>query len=157
MKYSFIDSDSQKPRTINIPEEYIARTMRSLNCSQKEACELYLSDEGYVIDETVRELTEKAKSAGCGSAGRQSSVKKRKAPVRKPNYEKRWLIAYIVDMLQAAADQEDVPVYFAGDEKIELPRPSDIEITNQERMIAFSLGEDDYEIMLTKKRKPKKF
>lgn len=30
-----------------------------------------------------------------------------------------------------------------------------VEVTNKERMIAFNIGEDSYEVMLTKKRKPK--
>lgn len=157
MKYSFIDEVSQKSRSINIPEEYIARTRKSLGCSQKEACELYLSDEGYVTNETVRELTEKANAAGCNSAGRQPSVKARKPPERRPNYDKRWIINYITEALLSAEYNEEDPTYCDGDKKIGLPRPSDVEVVNRERIISFSLGDNDFEIMLTKKRKPKQF
>ena len=141
MKHTFIAADG-KSKTINIPDEVLAQG-RKERLSVKETIERYLSDEGYVVDPTVEALTEKAKANKVNGAGRQSAdgKKKRKAPVRKPDETKRALIVLLNEMLH------DVPAADLGVDSVE--------VTNIERMIAFSIGEDKYEITLSKKRKPK--
>lgn len=139
-------------RNIKIPKEYLQRNMRALGLSQEQAIELYLSDEGYVVDPIVQELTEKAAMAGVGPRG-AAKLHQRKAPVRRPVYEKRAIINLLADALNAAdalsVIQED------GVTEFKTGRPRQVEITNKERIIFFALGEDHYEIMLTKKRKEK--
>lgn len=139
MKHTFITAEGRE-RTINVPDEVLVQG-RKEGLSVKESIERYLSDEGYVVDPTVEELTAKAKSNGMNNAGRVQGAKKpRKAPQRKPDYVKRAIIASLAEFL------EDTDV---GDIK-------DLQVTNQERMIAFAIGDDKYEITLSKKRKPKK-
>ena len=85
----------------------------------------------------MRELTEKAKSNGINNAGKVSSGK-RKAPTRKPDLVKRMLIEGLSKyMSEAYAEVKNV------------------QVTNIERIIAFSIGDDNYELTLSKKRKPK--
>lgn len=137
MKHTFITAEGVE-KTINIPDEVLMQG-RKEKLSVKETIERYLSDEGYVIDPTVAELTNKAKANGLNTAGRiQGETKKRKAPTRKPDMVKRALIVALNDFLCDYAGTQDVTV------------------TNIERVIAFSLGDDKYEITLSKKRKPKK-
>ena len=139
MKHTFITAAGRE-KTINIPDDVLVQG-RKERLTVKETIERYLSDEGYVVDDTVAELTAKAKANGMNTAGRASGEKKpRKAPVRKPDLVKRAIISALAEFL------EDTNV---GDIK-------DLQITNVERMIAFSIGEDKYEITLSKKRKPKK-
>lgn len=139
MKHTFITAEGRE-RTINVPDEVLVQG-RKEGLSVKESIERYLSDEGYVVDPTVEELTAKAKSNGMNNAGRVQGAKKpRKAPQRKPDLVKRAIIAALAEFL------EDTNV---GDIK-------DLQVTNQERMIAFAIGDDKYEITLSKKRKPKK-
>ena len=139
MKHTFIAADG-KTKTINIPDEVLAKG-RKENLSVKDTIERYLSDEGYVVDPTVEALTEKAKANKVNGAGRQQAEKKkRKAPTRKPDETKRVLIRLLESAL--AQDTEH--------------GVRDIQVTNIERMIAFSIGEDKYEVTLSKKRKPKK-
>ena len=131
MKYTFMNKEG-RPQQINIPEEYIARTRKSLNCSNKEAIELYLSDEGYIDNSTVQELTEKAK----GQGHRESSGKKRTV-TRKPDLFKRAMIQNLYEYISS------------------LPDVRDCEVMNVERIVRFAAGDEEYEVTLSKKRKPK--
>lgn len=144
LKHTFIAADG-KPKTVNIPDSVLAQG-RKERLSVSETIERYLSDEGYIVDPTVAELTNKAKAAGVNGAGRAQgeAKKKRKAPVRKPDETKRALIRELNDYLSSL-----------GETNSPLNMIHNIEVTNVERMIAFSIGEDKYEITLSKKRKPK--
>lgn len=141
MKHTFTMANGST-KTVNIPDEILLQG-RKERLSVKETIERYLSDEGYIVDPTVEELTEKAKANKVNGAGRQTAdgKKKRKAPTRKPDETKRALIVLLNEMLH------DVPAADLGVDSVE--------VTNIERMIAFSIGEDKYEITLSKKRKPK--
>lgn len=146
MKHTFINKDN-KEQTVTIPEEDLQRSMKSLGITKREAVELYLSDKGYVTNEVVEALTAKANANGV-SGTRGVSKKKRKAPTRKPDMDKRTLVQELADALKGLS--------IAADDEGNGTRPvENIEVTNIERMIAFTLGEDHYEVTLTKKRKPK--
>lgn len=138
MKHTFVTAEG-KERTINISDEVLLQG-RKEGLSVAETIDRYLSDEGYVVDPTVAELTAKAKANGVNNAGRvQGDPKKRKAPTRKPDETKRALIRLLDEVLQDAADLH----------------VKNVQVTNIERMIAFSIGDDQYEVTLAKKRKPK--
>lgn len=124
-------------KNINVPDEYIERQKLALGCTQAEAIELYLSDEGFVTNDEIIEMSKKAKEAGTGAKA-TSTPTKRKPPVRKPDEMKRALVAALAEFLNSEDHVENVNV------------------TNIERMIAFSVGADNYELTLTKKRAPKK-
>lgn len=134
MKYTFKHKGAEK--TIEIPDEYIATQKRTLGLSNKEAIDLYLFDEGYAENEFVSEMTEKAKKNKSQSVG----CSKRKAPKRKEDPIKRSMIAFLLDSLI------DVPQ--AYNLSIECPT-----VVNPERIISFTIGEDTYELTLSKKRK----
>lgn len=134
MKYTFKYKGAEK--TIEIPDEYIATQKRTLGLSNKEAIDLYLFDEGYAENEYVSEMTEKAKKNKSQSVGHS----KRKAPKRKEDPIKRAMIAFLLDSLI------DVPQEY--NLKIECPT-----VVNPERIISFTIGEDKYELTLSKKRK----
>lgn len=135
MKYTFTNIDGTQ-KTVNISEDVLTQGKRE-GLSTRETIDRFLSDEGYIVDPTVRELTEKAKSNGINNAGKVSSGK-RKAPTRKPDLVKRMLIEGLSKyMFEAYAEVKNV------------------QVTNIERIIAFSIGDDNYELTLSKKRKPK--
>ena len=133
MKYTFIKEDG-KQQTVVIPEEVISKHKKDLGCTTKQAIELFLFDEGYIDNAEAAELTEKAKSGKF----RIQNKGNRKAPTRKPDETKRSLIAFIFTDL--AGDPAGLGV-------------ENVEITNPERIIAFSIGDDNYELTLSKKRK----
>lgn len=127
MKYTFTDKDG-KQRTVNIPEEDIKRSKSAFGLSNKEAIDMWLVDEGYLTNPVVEELNAKA-------AGNKVSAPRKRSVRRKEDPTKRAVIASLFDCIQEYAGVENATV------------------RNPERIISFSLGEDTYEITLSKKRK----
>ena len=103
---------------------------------------MWLFDNGYIDNEVVDMLTAKAKDAKAGLVA--SAAKPRKRAERKPDEDKR----HIISALNYYLNSEE----FAGHSGRSI---KDIEVTNVERVIAFKLGDDKYELTLSKKRKPK--
>ena len=132
MKYTFPCGDSIK--TVNIPDEWIKKTKINLNLSTSEAIELWMCDNGYEENMEQMALNSKAKEVGIDAG---VTRKKRKAPERKPDEVKRSIIAGLHEYIS------------------EFPEVRDPQVTNVERIITFSLGDDKYELTLSKKRKPK--
>ena len=128
MKYTFADKDG-KQRTVNIPDEDIKRSKSAFGLSNKEAIDMWLVDEGYLSDPVVEELNAKAKANGVGAGTKKRTVRRKEDPV------KRALIASLFDCIQEYAGVEGATV------------------RNLERIISFTLGDDTYEITLSKKRK----
>lgn len=129
---------------IKIPEKYldeaVERLMRGGHYSLEEATQIAIDD--WRIDHgdrcewepTVEE--EKAMRKATKVVGER---KKSATPVkreRKEDVVKQELIALLAEALVAYGE--------------------DVVVTNKERMIAFNVGEDSFEVMLTKKRKAKK-
>lgn len=139
MKYTFT-TENNESKTITIADEVFIQG-RKEGLSNREIIDRYLSDEGYIINPVVAELTEKAKANKVGAAARSG---KRKAPTRKPDETKRALIQMFKETLDEFG-HGDTP----------LNGIHSVEVTNIERMIAFSIGDDKYELTLSKKRKPK--
>lgn len=142
MKYTFT-ADNGKEKTVSIPDDYIRTNKKNLGLTTKEAIELWLFDNDYIENAEADALTQAAlASKGTNRVGGKSS---RKAPVRKPDYTKRTLISEIKNSLEGLALD-------AGSGSIEV---SNISIPNVERIVRFELGDDTYELTLSKKRKPK--
>jgi hypothetical protein len=120
-------------KNVNIPESVIEAGLRE-GLDRADIVERFLSDEGIKVDPVVAELTAKAKDSG---AGAKADRKTRKPPVRKPDEVKRAIVAALA-------------AFIAGQDGV-----TDAAVTNVERMIAFELAGDKFEITLTKKRKPK--
>lgn len=129
---------------IKIPEKYldeaVERLMRGGKYSLAEAREIAIDD--WRIDHgdrcewepTVEE--EKAMRKATKVVGER---KKSAAPVKRERKEdavKQELIALLAEALGAYGE--------------------DVVVTNKERMIAFNVGDESFEVMLTKKRKSKK-
>ena len=146
MKYTFVNKSGNQ-QTVNIDDEWIRKQCSLLHISKREAIDMWLSDEGYIENEVVAALTEQAKKNGVKTGA--AAGKPRKKPVRKPDYAKSALINYVRDMIaKASFDTLET-------EDGETLTPHNIEITNIERVISFAIGEDKYELTLSKKRKPK--
>lgn len=135
LKYTFINELDQQ-KTVDIPDEYIKINCRNLGISTKEAVYMYLSDEGYIKNDVVENLTSKAKINGVNSSKAKSNGSRKKSN-RKPDVVKRQLIAALAEFIQ----QQDGVV--------------DCEIANVERIVAFGFADERYELVLQKKRKPK--
>lgn len=125
MRYTLPKSYSNAGVAVEIPDKWLNDTRSKLG-STKAAIDLYLFENGYMRqDEYDREK------------GNVTVTKKTSARKRQPDEAKRALISALYACLLESDDLKDV------------------EVTNPERIIAFSLGEDNYEVTLSKKRKPK--
>ena len=143
MKYTFT-ADNGKEKTVSIPDDYIRTNKKNLGLTTKEVIELWLFDNDYIDNAEADALTQKAKGAGVKVGGGS----KRKAPTRKPDYTKRTLISEIKNSLEGLVLNAESEGY----NSIEV---SNISIPNVERIVRFQLGDDIYELTLSKKRKPK--
>lgn len=132
MKYTFTDEQG-KQQTVKIPEEIIRKHKRDLGLTTNGAIKLFLSDEGYISNTTVEELTAKATA---------TSAKTRKP--RKPDYTKRAIIQEVVEALKGLGVETEDGIKIVAD---------NVEATNIERIVAFTIGCDKYELTLSKKRK----
>lgn len=125
MKYTLPKSYSNAGVQVEIPETWLKSKKTELG-STKAAIDLWLFENAY-----MREDEYTAEKANC------PTPEKTKTRTRQPDETKRALIAALYTCLLESNDIIDVNV------------------TNPERVIAFSLGEDNYEVTLSKKRKPK--
>ena len=123
-------------KTIRIPDAEIEKSMRLLKISHDEAVQLWLEDEGYLENETVEELTAKAKTAKISHEAKTDKPRKAVKRERKPDEEKENLIEILAKFLQNEGFS--------------------VEITNRTKIIEFNVGENHYKLDLIKQRPPKK-
>ena len=126
-------------RTIKIPDKDIQNLQKTLELSEKEAIETWLSDNDYISDETVEELSEKAKknriTATVHQAKAENSLKKERKPrEKKENPLKKEIIETIFTVLNEKYGAK---------------------ITNVEKYIDFSVNELEFTVNLVQHR-PKK-
>lgn len=125
--------------------EAIARIQKGLKCSEQEAREVYLADcaidkgekQDFDLTQTQVEVARKYAHAG---TRKKPTVYKFEKKERKPNATKGGLIEELATFLTENSD-------FAIE---------NLEVVNKERQIAFSIGENRFELTLVQKRAPKK-
>jgi len=126
-------------RTINIPDKDIENLQKNLDISYNEAVLTWLSDNDYISDDTVEELSEKAKknriTATVHQAKAENSLKKERKPrEKKENPLKKQIIDII---FQALSEKYNAKV------------------TNAEKYIDFSVDGLEFTVNLVQHR-PKK-
>lgn len=126
MRYNF------NGKTLNIPDSDLARLMKTLKLSKDEAIQLWLEDNDYEVNETVEELTEKAKAV----KHYEKSDKQRKKSTRERKVDEEK--AYLLNLLIKAINNEDC-----------------IKSIKNEAEFSFSHGENSYTVKLVKHRPPK--
>lgn len=118
------------------------RIMRNLGCTEAEADEILAMDKEIdrgnrvYFDMTKEEEKAAKKLANVTEHKKKSTIYEFKKRERKPNEEKGSLIMTLFEFLQT----------------IKVDNPT---VTNKERQIAFSVGDNDYELTLVQKRKKK--
>ena len=118
-------------------EEQIIRIMQGLKCSREEAEEIYKADKEIDKGETMDfDLTAEQLKV----ARQYAKTADRKKPIKvdrkkTENTAKKDLVTLLAEALKDTADT--------------------LNITNAEREILFTIGEDNYQINLIAKRKPK--
>ena len=142
MKYEFNGG-----RMIYIPDKDIERLQNSLNISRDEAIYTWLVDEEYLTDETVEELSERAKknhiTATIHQAKSENSEKKERKPrEKKENPLKKQIISNIYDAIL----DEIGHIY---------PKDTTISLTNDEKYIDLTINGLNFTINLVQHREKK--
>ena len=137
MKYDF------NGKILNIPEAELDKSVKCLGISREEAIQLWLDDNDYTINETVEELSEKAKKNRITGTIHQakadnSQKKERKPREKKENPLKKQIINAIFAGLCNNLDENAI-----------------IDIKNDEKYIDLSVKGLEFTINLVQHR-PKK-
>jgi hypothetical protein len=125
-------------KSIHIPDAEIQHSMKVLELSQEEAVQMWLEDNGYLTNETVEELTEKAKVNKVlkGAKSEKAMAKPAKPRERKPDLEKEEIIHKLAEFLNNHYES--------------------VNITNKSKIIEFNIGQNHYKLDLIKQRPIKK-
>lgn len=128
-------------RTITIPDAEIQNLQKILDISKDEAIHTYLVDNELIEDETVEELTAKAKkNIKRYEKSDNSGGKPRKAREKKENPLKKQIIAGIHD-------------YFLDEIGHTLPKNTTISIRNDEKYVDLVIDGVEFTINLVQHRK----
>ena len=127
-------------KEIRIPDNDIKRLVNTMKINEKEAIQIWLEDEGYLINKEQEELVKRAKenkSHKIAKAERKAPIvlKNKKEKVVKENPTKEMVIAEIAKILPNFA--------------------TDIKIENKAKLITFKIGDEEFKIDLIQKRKKK--
>ena len=134
-------------RVINIPDKDIERLQNSLSISKDEAIQLWLVDEEYETNETVEELSEKAKKNRITATIHQakavnSQKKERKPREKKENPLKKAIIDAICSGIEANVEKFNADiVHFV--------------VTNDEKYINLTVDGLEFTINLVQHRQKK--
>ena len=129
-------------KNLRIPDEDINRSMNVLGLSKDEAIQLWLEDEGYLENETVEELTAKAKENKVQKGAKSDKPRKKTVRERKPDLEKEEIVKILAECLKNTAEMTEINIH-------------DIKIVNKSKLVQFSIGENHYKLDLIKQRPPK--
>jgi Zn-dependent metalloprotease len=123
-------------KNITIPDTTLEKSMKVLKLSKDEAIQMYLEDEGYMVNETVEELTAKAKVNKINHEAKSDKPRKPVKRERKPDVEKEQIITILAKTLEKEGFS--------------------VEIANKSKLIEFQIGNNSYKLDLIKRRPAKK-
>lgn len=134
MKYTY------NKKTYNIPDEEIDKLVDTWKISINEACEMWLSDNDKIKNETVEEMTKKATKNAITQTihGAKGEKKERKPREKKENPLKRTIISVLFN---AIADN--------------LVEENKIDVENAEKYINFTINDRHFTINLVEHREKK--
>ena len=136
---TYVNYELPNGKTKRIPQADLDRIINGLKVDQETAIEIWLEDEGILINEEQNELDKKAKENRITATIHQAKAdtpKQRKKVERKPDETKESLISKLAETLETLADN--------------------VKITNIGKIIEFDLKGEHYKLDLIRQRKPKK-
>ena len=135
MKYEL-----ENGKTVNIPDVDLANLQKSLEISKDDAIWTWLCDNDYISDETVEELSEKAKKNRITGSIHEAKAENTEKKQRKPREKKENpLKRQIIDAIFAGLSEN-------------LPENVIINSTNEEKYIDLSVNNMNFTINLVQHR-----
>lgn len=124
-------------KVVNIPSNELTNLQQNLKINRTEAVDLWLYDHEYIDNEEADRLTAKAKEAEKGNRknAKAEKPKTQRERVRKIDEVKQTLIKAMAEASQIME--------------------AEVVITNDQKSFTIKIGEDTYNVNLSKQRKPK--
>lgn len=127
-------------KNVNIPDAEIKNLQTALELSEKEAIQTWLSDNDYISDETVEELSEKAKKNRISATIHEAKAENKAKKERKPREKKENpLKRQIIDAIFAGLSEN-------------LPENAVIDIKNDEKYIDLTINGIEFTVNLVQHR-----
>ena len=134
----FLENENEETKSVKIATKWIDTTMEKLNLNFWESVNLWLEDNGYIVNEEQDELDKQAKGKVKLVAKTEKPVKKTpKERVQKENPTKELIIQTIYNALQ------------------QINNVSSVNVENKAKLITFELNNEQFKVDLVQKRKPK--
>lgn len=136
---SVINITLENDKVVKVATEWVNRSMKALNTDIEDVLLMWLEDNEYLDNEEQNELDQKAKDNKSNKIVKAKSnepkKKTQKERVRKENPTKEKIISEIAKILPEFA--------------------TNVNVENAGKIITFSIGNDDFKLDLTQKRKKK--
>lgn len=136
---SVINITLENDKVVKVATEWVNRSMKALNTDIEDVLLMWLEDNEYLDNEEQNELDQKAKNNKSNKIVKAKSnepkKKTQKERVRKENPTKEKIISEIAKILPEFA--------------------TNVNVENAGKIITFSIGNDDFKLDLTQKRKKK--
>lgn len=127
-------------KNVNIPDAEIEKLQTALELSEEEAIQTWLSDNDYISDETVEELSEKAKKNRISATIHEAKAENKAKKARKPREKKENpLKRQIIDAIFAGLSEN-------------LPENAVIDIKNDEKYIDLTINGIEFTVNLVQHR-----
>lgn len=127
-------------KNVNIPDAEIEKLQTALELSEEEAIQTWLSDNDYISDETVEELSEKAKKNRISATIHEAKAENKAKKERKPREKKENpLKRQIIDAIFAGLSEN-------------LPENAVIDIKNDEKYIDLTINSIEFTVNLVQHR-----
>ena len=136
-----VDITLENGKVVKASTAFLENMMKNLDIDMDEAVFTWLEDEEYLINEEQAELTKQAKEnksikiIGAKAEKKIAAKKTQKERVIKENPTKEMIISAIAELLPNFAQN--------------------VVVENKGKLITFTVGEDEFKLDLTQKRKPK--
>lgn len=136
-----VDITLENGKVVKASTAFLENMMKNLDIDMDEAVFTWLEDEEYLINEEQAELTKQAKEnksikiIGAKAEKKVAAKKTQKERVVKENPTKEMIISAIAELLPNFAQN--------------------VVVENKGKLITFTVGEDEFKLDLTQKRKPK--
>lgn len=127
-------------KVVRVPNAEIQKSMALLGLTKDEAIEMYLEDEGYLVNEEQEALCQKAKDTRI-----TATIHKAKAEVKQKTQRERVV----------KADPTKEGIISAIAEMLPSLNAENVVIANKGKLITFTIGADSYKLDLIRQRPPK--
>lgn len=136
MNYTYRTADGEERKIVGVDMKEVKQLQKKYELSTRFAIMEWAYRNGKLPEDEYKALGIDLTNP----APEMATQKKRKAPARKVDVEKKTIVAGIADFLSEGGLELDT---------------KDIVIENDQRVILFSVGNDTYSLTLARKRKPK--